>query len=132
MLDARCHVLFSLSLSTKSRNILTDIKLTCMLVLWPVFSLCFLSCTGNKRRDNIAQVVKEWMGKEIRFPDGLTCTHMGKDTACIDLYSESYKILLYVDSAGCTSCRLNLFDWKSIIKESDTTFIRKPEFLVSI
>ena len=100
-----------------------------MLVLLPVFSLCFLSCTGNKRRDNIAQVVKEWVGKEIRFAEGLDCTSMGKDIACIDLYSESYKILLYVDSVGCTSCKFNLVDWKSIMNESDTIFIQKPEFI---
>jgi hypothetical protein len=53
-----------------------------------------------------------------------------KDTASVDLYNDNYKILLYVDSLGCTSCRLKLLStWKKIIEESDTVFGRKPEFV---
>ena len=69
------------------------------------------------------------MGKEIFFPEGITCTSMGKDTICVDLYGDNYKILLFVDSMGCTSCRLNLVDWRKLISESDTSFIRKPEYV---
>ena len=54
---------------------------------------------------------------------------MGRDTTCIDVYSDNYKILLYVDSVGCTSCRLTLADWRRIMNESDSVFVRKPEFV---
>jgi hypothetical protein len=54
---------------------------------------------------------------------------MGKDTVCPDLYNDNYKIMLYVDSLGCTSCRLKLSAWKKIMEESDTVFTRKPEFV---
>ena len=54
---------------------------------------------------------------------------MGKDTTCVDLYSDNYKILLYVDSLGCTSCRLKLPEWKKIISESDSVFSKSPEFV---
>ena len=54
---------------------------------------------------------------------------MDKDTTCIDVHNDNFKILLYVDSLGCTSCRLNLSAWKKIMKESDSIFIRKPEFV---
>ena len=94
-----------------------------------IFSICFLSCIENKRRDSIAKIVEEWTGKEIQFPEGLTCIPIGKDTTCIDLHNDNYKILLYVDSLGCTSCRLNLTGWKKIMNESDSAFIRKPEFV---
>ena len=92
-------------------------------------AICFSSCTKNKRWESAAEVVKEWTGKEIKFPKELSCTYLGRDTTCIDLYSDNYKILLYVDSLGCTSCRLKLFEWKKLMKESDTAFVRKPEFV---
>ena len=91
-------------------------------------AVCFSACK-DKRKDNITKIVKEWTGKEILFPEGLACTSMGRDTSCVDLYSDSYKILLYVDSTGCTSCRLNLSDWNRIMGESDSAFITKPKFV---
>jgi len=91
-------------------------------------AVCFSSCK-DQRRKNAVKIVKEWTGKEISFPEGLTCTFMGRDTTCVDLYGDNYKVLLYVDSIGCTSCRLNLSDWKRIIDESDSIFITKPEFV---
>ena len=94
-----------------------------------VFSTSFCSCKNNTRKESAAKIVKEWTGKEVKFPQSLSCTSMGKDTACIDLYNDNYKILLYVDSLGCTSCRLKLAEWKKIMQESDTAFVRKPEFV---
>ena len=91
-------------------------------------AICFSSCK-NVQYESAAKIVKEWTGKEIKFPEGLTCTSMGKDTTCIDLYSDNYKILIYVDSIGCTSCRLRLSEWKKIINESDTIFSKPIEFI---
>jgi len=90
---------------------------------------CISSCKKNEQKNDAVKVVKEWTGKEIKFPQGLPCTSMGKDTACVDLYSNNYKILLYVDSLGCTSCRLKLSEWKKIISESDSIFSKPPEFV---
>jgi hypothetical protein len=91
-------------------------------------SFCFYSCNKNKRT-NAQKVVSEWTGKEMKFPAGLQCVSIMKDTACIDLYGDNYKILLYIDSLGCTSCRLNLSKWKNLIAEADSVFQKKPEFL---
>ena len=74
-------------------------------------------------------IVKEWTGKEVKFPAGLSCTSLGEDMTCLDLYSDSYKILLFVDSTGCTSCRLKLSEWKRIMLEADSAFTRSPEFI---
>ena len=100
-----------------------------ILIISILIAICFPSCQKHKRKENAAKIVAEWTGKEIRFPKELTCTSMGKDTTCVDLYTDNYKILLYVDSLGCTSCRLNLLDWKKVMQESDSVFIRKPEFV---
>ena len=53
------------------------------------------SCKENRKREDAAKIVKEWTGKEVKFPKELSCTSMGKDTACIDIYNDNYKILLY-------------------------------------
>ena len=57
-----------------------------VLVILTLIVIDFLSCTENRRRNNIAKIVRVWTGKEIRFYEGLTCTSMGRDTTCIDLW----------------------------------------------
>ena len=99
------------------------------IVIVITFSTIYFSSCKNVHRESAEKIVKEWIGKEIRFPQELYCTSMERDTACVDLYSENYKILLYVDSRGCTSCRLKLTEWKKIINESDTVFSKPLEFI---
>ena len=111
---------------TVSRPVKTEIKVLVLVVI-AVFSTT--SCLKSIRRTETLKIIKQWTGKEIRFPSDLFCTALGKDTACIDLYTENFKIVLYVDSIGCTSCQMNLAGWKKIMQESDTVFIRIPEFV---
>jgi hypothetical protein len=40
-----------------------------------------------------------------------------------------YKILLYVDSTGCSNCRLKLASWRHLIEEADSLFKDKLSFL---
>jgi len=93
--------------------------------------LCLGACKEDKKTQSLQQVVAEWTGKEIRFPEGIPCQSMGRDTACLDLYNPTaHKILLYVDSMGCTGCRLKLFELKQLIEETDTLFPGKIDFLI--
>jgi hypothetical protein len=108
-----------------NRPIKTGIKILALVI---VVAISITSCQKKSRLDAL-QIIKQWTGKEIRFPSDLFCTSLGKDTTCIDLSCENYKIMLYVDSKGCTSCKLNLSGWKKIMQESDSLFIRKPEFI---
>jgi hypothetical protein len=81
----------------------------------------------------IETIVKEWTGKQIQFPDDFQCNIWGKDTVstlCAGLTDAEYKILLYVDSVGCSSCRLKLFQWQQLIEESDSLFEGKLSFLL--
>jgi len=100
-----------------------------LLIIMMLAAICFPSCTKKGRKGNAVKIVREWTGKEIRYPSDLSCMSMGKDTTCVDLYNDNFKILLFVDSLGCTSCRLKLHEWKRIMNESDSVFIRKPEFV---
>ena len=47
--------------------------------------ICFSSCKNNKRRDDAVKIVSEWTVKEIKFPEGLSCSSKGIATTCVDL-----------------------------------------------
>lgn len=79
-------------------------------------SLFLLSCKeiGNK---NFPQLVKKWNGKEIFFPDNIVFTQYARDTISAFSYNSDYIVVTYVDSIGCTSCKLQLGKWKDLMKE---------------
>jgi hypothetical protein len=98
-----------------------------------IIAISFVSsCKQNRNKSEAEQIITEWVGKEIRFPDKYTCNFSGKDTAsvtCMELFEKEYKILLYVDSTGCTACKLPLFEWKRLIGDVDTLGVDKLSFL---
>ena len=98
-----------------------------------VVTLSVCSCKDNGKRQDIEKIVNEWVGKEIRFPGNTPCYVSGKDTLP-ELYKEGFgkefKILLYVDSAGCSSCRLKLLEWEQLMEEADSLFQGKVGFLL--
>ena len=97
-----------------------------------ILFLSFYSCKQNEKRAEAEKIVTEWMGKEIQFPKEYSCNILGKDTTtalCSDLFDKEYKVMLYVDSIGCTSCKLRLFQWNQLIEESDNLFKDKLSFL---
>jgi hypothetical protein len=100
-------------------------------ILFLFLILTIFACK-DKRLAEIQQIVGEWVGKEIRIPDNVLCTIMGKDTVsdvCRALMEAEYKVLLYVDSSGCSSCRLKLFLWETFVSECDSLFGKKVSFL---
>lgn len=89
--------------------------------------LILISCS-NRNDSNITSLLKEWEQKEILFPKKIYFTTMLKDTIYYNLNSE-YKILTYVDSIGCTSCKLQLPAWDILIKEIDSLYVDKVNFV---
>ena len=55
--------------------------------------------------------------KENYISSRCFCKSIDRDTLCISPNSTPYKILVYTDSIGCTSCKLHLYKWNAIIKE---------------
>lgn len=96
-----------------------------------IISIILCSCEGkdNERRLIIKQVLAEWKGKTVVFPDNVTSQVMGRDTVAPDLFQKPYKILMYIGSAGCTSCMLRMYEWKTIIKEADSIAPNQIGFL---
>lgn len=88
------------------------------LLLMGVCALMF-SCKKNPQKE-IAIIVQEWQNKEVLFPEKMIFTKHGKDTLEYEIPPSSHKILMYVDSVGCTSCKLQLHKWKEFIQEVDS------------
>lgn len=91
----------------------------------------FFSCHNEqKEKENkIAHLVSEWQGKQIQFPENLTFTRYLKDTTDFQIPQSEYKVLIYVDSTGCTSCKLQLHKWKELIEYTDSVTQGKVPFL---
>lgn len=102
-------------------------KVVVLIIFVIEFSFCLSSCNSYQRK--VRNIVKEWSGKEIVFPS-LDAKIMGRDTiiSCISDYK--YKILTYIDTTGCSACRLRLFDWKILKKEIDKLPEEVPLFFV--
>ena len=92
-------------------------KKTITILLTTLF--IFVACQ-NKNKEEAISSVKEWMGKEILFPEGGIFTIKGKDTIDFSLNKSEYKIVSYIDTAGCTSCRLKLSEWQRFMHEVDS------------
>ena len=80
---------------------------------------CILSCQDNKEKQ-VKELVQEWQGKEIKFPDNPIFTQYVKDTVDYQISVSDYKIVMYVDSIGCVSCKLQLSRWKEFIGQVDS------------
>ena len=91
----------------------------------------FFSCQDKQKEEKkqIAQLVNEWQGKQIVFPENLTFTRYLTDTTDFQIPESDYKVLIYVDSIGCTSCKLQLHKWKELIEYTDSATQGKVPFL---
>lgn len=80
--------------------------------------IIWTSCQ-NAERSYLVNTVKEWEGKEIKFPTESVFTQYMYDTVKYDTDLD-FKLMVYVDSTGCTSCKLQLHKWKSFLHEMDS------------
>lgn len=89
---------------------------------------CFCSCQESDK-ERFTRLVKEWERKQIHFPDHSVFTVQGKDTVDFNFKDADYKVVTYVDSAGCTGCKLQLHRWKELMAEVDSLTDGKVPFL---
>lgn len=88
----------------------------CMKFYYLFILFIFGSCRAFDK-ERVSDLVEEWYGKEILFPSHSTFTVQGIDTVGTMILDTQYKIVTYVDSTGCTGCKLQLPHWKSLIDE---------------
>lgn len=94
------------------------------------FILLAYLCSCQESPEEIAlRLVNEWSGKEIKFPSRSVFTIQGKDTVDVEFGNADYKVVTYIDSVGCTSCKLQLHRWKELMSEVDSLTNGKVPFL---
>lgn len=79
-----------------------------------------LASCQDKGKAKITDLVSEWQGKEIFFPERMTYTRFLEDTVAFKPQDCKFKVLVYVDSTGCTSCKLQLSKWDKFISQVDS------------
>ena len=89
----------------------------------------FLSACQDKQKEIITLLVKEWQGKQILFPENMGFTRFASDTTNFVIPTSDYKVLVFVDSIGCTSCKLQLSRWKEFIRYTDSISQKNIPFL---
>ncbi len=100
------------------------------IVIACLIAIVAIACT--KKTDKQAQaerIVTEWVGKTVKFDKEIPLTVYGKDTVLPNFGITPYKLLLYVDSTGCTSCKLKLFEWQKLMAEADTLLANELSFV---
>lgn len=98
--------------------------------------LCIAVCTpfvttacSDENLTTIAHMVEKWQGRTIQMPEETVFTVQARDTVPMDVYATTHKVLIYVDSTGCTSCRLQLHEWKRFMTEVDSATKGRVPFL---
>ena len=87
------------------------------IIVFILVALSLFSCKETTK-ENISHLVKEWNNKEIVYPNTMRFTILDVDTNFSS--SSEYRVVTYVDSAGCTNCKLRLEQWKKFINQLDT------------
>lgn len=92
--------------------------------------LIFLLCACKEtEKEKIARLVNEWESRELIFPENPIFTILGRDTIAFDTDDCDYRIFTYIDSIGCTSCKLQLLKWKELMTEFDSLTNKNTAFL---
>ena len=73
--------------------------------------------------------MQEWKGREILYPNDMHFFMQGRDTLNADSIC-MYKIITYIDSIGCMSCKLGLSQWQDflVILEDFYNLLRHRRF----
>lgn len=89
-------------------------------VILILFSFLFFFSCSNVKKKQVEILVNEWNNKEICFPAHPVFTRQLTDTVLYRIPKSDYKVVVFVDSVGCVSCKLQLPRWKEFMHEVDS------------
>lgn len=92
---------------------------------YTILFFCLMSCSENKKQE-VTRIMKEWNGKEILFPQKVKFTFYGNEYVYDTIPRTEYKIVTYIDSLGCASCKLRLSSWQNLIQQLDSMNLNIP------
>ena len=82
--------------------------------------LILLPSCKQTQSEKLEKLLREWTGKEIVFPNNPSFTIYGEQESDFKIPNDGYKVVHYLDSIGCISCKLNLEKWKEYIAYMDS------------
>ena len=100
-------------------------KLSDLIIL---LSFCIFSCDSRKKQ--YSDLLEEWIDREINIPSNMVFTVLVDDTVNFGI-DGNYKILTYVDSIGCVSCKLQLNRWKELMADTKMDDVKYLFFFAS-
>ena len=98
-------------------------------ILTLIMCVWMLASCQESREEAMLRFVSEWNGKEIKFPSHSVFTVQGKDSVDFEFGNADYKVVTYIDSVGCASCKLQLPRWKRLVAEVDALTGGRVPFL---
>lgn len=97
-----------------------------ILILFSI-TLLVISCNSSSK-NKVKEEILQWENKEIIFPKDMALAPFATDT--LHQYNgRPYKVLMYVDSIGCTPCKLRLGAWRLFIEEMDNKYPNQVGYL---
>ncbi len=74
----------------------------------PVVFLCLLALTPTScKKARLRAQLKELMGSTIVLPEKISCVYNGEVFPMPDSLRSKAKLIVYIDSAECTTCRIS-------------------------
>lgn len=83
-------------------------------VILILFSFLFFFSCSNVKKKQVEILVNEWNNKEICFPAHPVFTRQLTDTVLYRIPKSDYKVVVFVDSVGCVSCKLQAIKMEGI------------------
>ncbi|MDE6377195.1 MAG: DUF1573 domain-containing protein [Duncaniella sp.] len=80
-------------------------------------SLLLAACSANDEAERYARLVEEWHGRTVELPAVMVDVVTG-DT--IDPGEVDFTLVTYIDSTGCTGCRMRLPLWTEFLRSLDS------------
>lgn len=87
-----------------------------------ISALAISACSHSLRNseNNHHEIVGKWLGKEIHIPKQLKFQIIDSQLN-FDFNDADFKILTYIDSTGCSYCRMKLSEWDALINKLKAT-----------
>lgn len=81
--------------------------------------LLFTACKQDPKAE-LKELVAYWQDREIVFPEAMQFARYAEEVVNYPFQEAQNKVLIYIDSVGCTRCKLQLNRWKELKVYTDS------------
>lgn len=109
-----------------------DLRHIISVLVWGILAVCaiggILFVVYRLFISHPEDVVSSWSNKKIYIPEDVTCIVKG-DTIEYKPFQKEFTVLRYIDSTGCTPCKLYLAEYESCVKRLSQESGKGVDFL---